>query len=267
MRFLFDHDYHLHSQISLCSMDAGQTNERLLQYAKDNRLHTICLTNHYWDSAVKIDEHPFYTPQNYERLAQALPLPKDKDVRFLFGCEGEMRLDGVLGIPESRWDDFAWIILPLTHLGWVGFTISEEDAQTAEGRAKTWVYRLDTLLKKDLPFHKIGLGHLANPSIYRKDREGYLNTLRAIPESEMGRLFTIAAKKGCGVELNSYDMRFSDEETDDVLRMFRIAKECGCKFYLGSDIHHPEAFADVPEIFDRAIRLLDLKESDKLIIP
>ncbi len=267
MRFQFDHDYHIHSHLSLCSSNPEQTNERILQYAKENKLQTICLTNHYWDSAVKNEYHRFYTPQNYDRLAQALPLPQDEKVRFLFGCEGEMRLDGTLGIPKSRFDDFAWILVPLTHLHWYDFTITKEDAATAEGRAKTWLWRLDTLLGKDLPFHKIGLAHLANTAICRGDRQGLMATLRALPEAELGRLFTKVAQKGCGVELNSYDMRFSDEETSDVLRIFRIAKECGCKFYLGSDVHHPEIFADVPAIFNRAIRLLDLKESDKFVLP
>lgn len=266
MRFTFDHDYHIHSYLSLCSSDEGQTNERILQYAKENRLHTVCLTNHYWDSAVENEYHRFYTPQNFENLKKALPLPQDEKVRFLFGCEGEMRLDGVLGIPESRFEEFAWILLPMTHLNWHGFTISHEDVLTPEGRAKTWVERLETVLNKDLPFHKIGLAHLASGGIFRESREGYLATLRSIPEAEMGRLFEMVAKVGCGVEINSYDMRFADEEKADVLRMFFIAKECGCKFYLGSDVHHPEAFADVPYLFDRAIRALELKEEDKFVL-
>lgn len=266
MRFTFDHDYHIHSYLSLCSNDDGQTNERILRYAKENKLHTVCLTNHYWDSAVENDYHRFYTPQDFERLQRALPLPQDENVRFLFGCEAEMRLDGTLGIPESRFDDFAWILIPLTHLHWYGFTISKEDASTAEGRAKVWMERLNTLLQKDLPFHKIGLAHLANNAICRESREGYLATLRAIPEAEMGRLFEQVAKVGCGVELNSYDMRFNDAEQADVLRMFFVAKECGCKFFLGSDVHHPEVFADVPWLFDRAIRALGLKEEDKFQI-
>ena len=36
------------------------------------------------------------------------------------------------------------------------------------------------------------------------------------------------------------DMKFDEKDTDAVLRMFRIAKNAGCKFYLGSDAHHPD---------------------------
>ena len=41
MKFAFDHDYHIHSQISLCSSDPAQTPERILSYARENGLHTI----------------------------------------------------------------------------------------------------------------------------------------------------------------------------------------------------------------------------------
>ena len=64
----------------------------------------------------------------------------------------------------------------------------------------------------------------------------------------------------------SDDMKFSDAEEDVVLRPFRIAKSCGCKFYCGSDAHHPASFADCRAIFERAIDRLGLRESDKFHI-
>jgi histidinol phosphatase-like PHP family hydrolase len=45
--------------------------------------------------------------------------------------------------------------------------------------------------------------------------------------------------------------------------MFRIAKAQGCRFYLGSDAHHPDELLKARRIFERAIDLLDLRESDK----
>lgn len=47
MRYVYDHDLHIHSRVSLCSNDPEQTNERILQYAKDNHLNTIFLTDHF----------------------------------------------------------------------------------------------------------------------------------------------------------------------------------------------------------------------------
>ena len=262
MKFKIDHDYHIHSQLSACSGDPEQTTQRLLQYAKDNGLSRICLTDHYWDSDVN-GATAWYRPQNFEHISQALPLPQESGVDFLFGCETDMNMQMTLGVPPSRFDDFDFIIIPTTHLHMIGFTIPEEYKDSCEKRAKVWVERLEAVLNMTLPFHKIGLAHLACPLIWTKSREDYLATLDMIPSEDMERLFSKAAQVGCGIELNQSDMKFADNEADTVLRMFRIAKDCGCKFYLGSDAHHPRAFSETKDIFERAVTLLDLSENDK----
>ena len=61
-------------------------------------------------------------------------------------------------------------------------------------------------------------------------------------------------------------MSFSDDEKDIILKPFKIAKECGCKFYFGSDAHHPERLSESIEKFQRAVEELNLTEEDKFII-
>lgn len=265
MKFKIDHDYHIHSQLSSCSRDPEQTNERILQYAKENGLSEICLTDHYWDSDVP-GASGWYMPQNFDHISQAKPLPQDDSVKFLFGCETDMDKFLTVGMPQTRFDDFDFIIIPTTHLHMKGFTLTEEDAQSNEKLAQLWIERLDALLNKPLPFGKIGIAHLTCSLINKKSRKDLLETLDMIPSGEMERLFAKAAKLGCGIELNQCDMSFCDEETDTILRPFRIAKGCGCKFYLGSDSHHPSEFTRTKEIFERAAKLLDLSESDKFHI-
>ena len=36
MRYKIDHDFHIHSFISRCSLDPEQTSERILRYAEEN---------------------------------------------------------------------------------------------------------------------------------------------------------------------------------------------------------------------------------------
>ena len=265
MKFKIDHDYHIHSLLSSCSRDPEQSTERILQYAKENGLSRICLTDHYWDSAVKGASN-WYMPQNFDHISQAMPLPQSDSVEFLFGCETDMDQYMTVGIPPERFDDFGFIIIPTTHLHMKGFTIDIDGVESKEKRARLWVDRLDALLEQDLPFEKIGIAHLACKLINRNTREDYLETLNLIPSEDMERLFAKAALLGCGIELNQSDMSFSDEEIDTVLRPFRIAKSCGCKFYLGSDAHHPASFEQTKEIFERAVTLLDLSENDKFHI-
>ncbi len=264
-RFVFDHDLHLHSELSACSRDPEQNPTRILQYAKDNALSTLCLTDHYWDSNVP-GVSSWYAPQNFEHVAASRPLPQEDGIRFLFGCETDLDKNLTLGIPASRYDDFDFIVIPTTHLHMTDFTISAENARSLNARARLWVERLEAVLNMDLPFHKIGIAHLACELVSDKKsknpRADYLATLDSIPSSDMTRLFKKAAALGVGIEINSYDVDFSDAEADTVLRMFRIAKEQGCKFYTASDAHHPERFLQCKALFARAIDLLELKESD-----
>ena len=70
-----------------------------------------------------------------------------------------------------------------------------------------------------------------------------------------------------GIELNAADMTFPNEHADAVLRIFEAAKRAGCKFYLGSDAHHPKDFLKVKNWFERAVECLSLTEEDKYHIP
>ena len=235
MEFKIDHDLHIHSYLSACSKDPEQTPELILRYAQHNGLRTICLTNHFWDDAVD-GASEWYAPQHYQHLAQAKPLPQTEGVRFLFGCETELDMNLTLGLSPEKYDLFDFIIIPTTHMHFQGFTLSEADSANAQTRAAAWLRRFDAVLHMDLPFYKVGLAHLTSTHV-AFDREARLKVLRALPEGELRRLFLRAAKLGVGIELNAGDMNCAPEEADTVLRIYRIAKSQGCKFYMGTDAH------------------------------
>ena len=265
MKFKFDHDYHIHSYLSTCSDDPEQSPARILKYALETGLSEICITDHYWDGAVP-GASDWYKPQDFEHISRVKPLPEAEGVKFLFGCETDMDKLLTVGIPKERFSDFDFVIIPTTHLHMTDFTITKEDAESNEARARLWVRRLDALLGMPLPFEKIGIAHLACGLIDQRSRQDYLDTLSLIPDGDMNRLFKKAASVGAGIELNLSDMTFRDGEEDFVLRPFRIAKACGCKFYLGSDAHHPKSFERCRPIFERAIDMLDLSEDDRFYI-
>lgn len=145
-----------------------------------------------------------------------------------------------------------------------GFTVTE-DCTSPEQRAKLWIDKLNALFDMDLPFHKIGIAHLTC-GLMAKERADFLKLVELIDETEMEKVFARAQEKGVGIELNADDMSFKDEEKDIVLRPYKIAKKMGCKFYMGSDAHHPDALDNAKEIFERAIDLLELTEEDKFVL-
>ena len=267
MRYRIDHDYHIHSYLSPCSRHPEQTTENILKYARDNGLTSICLTDHYYDAAVSPKLLADSQSTEYDWISQALPLPQAEGISFLFGCEVDMHAyHHVIGVPPARYDDFDFIVVATTHMHCPGATISEEDYRSEERQAALWAERFHAVLNSDLPLKKVGIAHPACTLIHPQSREGYLRVLDRIPTSEMERVFSKAAKAGVGIEINRCDMIFSDAEEDTILRMFRIAKSCGCKFYLGSDAHNPKGLQEAVELFERGITLLDLKESDKFHI-
>ena len=263
MKFQIDHDLHIHSYLSSCSKNPLQNPEAILGYAEKNNLKTLCITDHYWDTASGFPGN-WYMTQNFDHISKILPLPKRDGIKLLFGCEGDMNKDKLVGIPAERFSAFDFIVIPTTHMHMKGFAINEDDFLVAERCAALWSKRLDALLSADLPFEKVGIAHLACYLINKKSDEDYVKTLELIDEGEMHRLFERAAKLGVGIELNQDDMRLAQKYTDAVLRPFRIAKEEGCKFYLGSDSHHPEDFANAHRHFAWAIDALDLTEDDKI---
>ena len=261
MQYIIDHDLHIHSRISSCSGDPGQTSERILRYAEENGYNIVCLTDHFWDERVE-GASKWYSIQNYAHISKAKPLPQSDKVRFGFGCETELNRFLTLGVSKERYDLFDFIIIPTTHFHMKGYTLFQEEIADAQSRANTWVKRLSAVLDMNLPFHKVGVAHLTC-GLIAPTREEYLDVLKRIPGEEMEHLFKKAAGLGVGIEINSGDMSFTEEEADVVLRPYRIARECGCRFYCGSDAHHPAELDKAKAIFERAVEMLGLTEEDK----
>lgn len=260
MRYIFDNDLHIHSKISLCSRNENQTPERILKYAIENNLKTICLTDHFWDETVE-GASGWYAKQNYEHISRAKPLPQSDGVRFLFGCETEIDKNMTVGLSKEHFDRFDFVVIPTTHFHMTGFTIDEAVFAPFE-KSRFWLKKLNALLDRDLPFEKIGLAHLTC-GLIDNDRARYLEVIESLSDSELAAVFERVAKCGAGVELNKSDMEFAPSEMEIVLRPYRIAKACGCKFYMGSDAHCTAELDSAKATFEKTIDLLELTEDDK----
>ena len=79
--------------------------------------------------------------------------------------------------------------------------------------------------------------------------------MNLIADNIYGELFEMAAKRGIGLEING------SVEEPECYRMFGIAKECGCKFTLGTDAHSRAALGNL-HLTQPLLDRLGMTESD-----
>lgn len=261
MRYIIDHDFHIHSNLSPCSGDPMQTPDNILRYGEENGLTTLCITDHFWDEFVPGPSKD-YAPLGYATISKALPLPQGKNTKFLFGCETDLREDLTLGISKERMELMDFIVIPTTHMHMEGFTV--RNGITVEEKSVAYIKRLHAVLDMDLPFHKVGIAHLASTCV--ADPGDLEQVLNGISDEDYRACFKKAVEKGVGIEINRDDFlvaQRSEELNKAILRPFKIAKEEGCKFYLGSDGHRPASLNTAIGAFNYAIDALGLTEDDK----
>lgn len=263
MEFIYDHDMHIHSRLSPCSGDENQTCRRILDYALENGLSTVAVTDHFWDSAVP-GASDWYKPLNIEHLSKSLPLPRDEKVRFLFGCETDMDMNGNIGLTKDHFDVFDFVIVSTTHFHMQGFTVPA--GMTQRERKERYVRRFYQLLDADIPFNKTGIAHLTCNLIDPSSQKAHIDTVDMVSDNEFYSVFRGVAEKGLGVELNIYVNWYNENELSRVLRPYLIAKECGCKFYLGSDSHHNADIMRAPNKLKSTLAVFPLEEKDKFIV-
>ncbi len=262
MKYVIDHDLHLHSQLSPCSRDPEMTTDAMLKYGVESGYKYICITDHFWDGTVKCtsdDWNNGWHKNDYADNSVVLPLPQSDSCKFLWGCEADMNMFDDIGITRETCAKYDFVIIPTTHLHMKGFT-ADPNMSTVEDYRDAYIRRVFKLLDADLPHEKIGVAHLTTRLACTQFAEEFFATM---PDSVYREIFEGIKEKGCGVELNFSFNEFSADKLEQcVLRPYRIAKDVGCKFYFGCDAHHPK-FDGVKASFEKKAELLGLTEDDK----
>lgn len=267
MRFIPDHDLHIHTHLSPCSGDPTQTKEKLLAYGKENGIKKICITDHFWDTDAYPLFHPDYKGLDYDLVKKVLPLPEDDEVEFYLGAEIEMDKDMVVGVSKEHMEMFDFMPVATTHMHHYGYAIYHEDRGTLL-RSLRYIERLEKFLSGDFPFYKMGIAHIVCTGI-GEGPYGHLDVLDRVSDAVFYDIFKKAKEVGVGVELNipfknaDGTMYYNDAQLEKILRPHFIAKDCGCQFYFGSDAHTERSLKNAKEQFNWVIDLLDLKEEDK----
>ena len=262
--FPIDHDLHCHSVLSSCSSDPAMTPQAILDFARAHGYTCQCVTDHLWDSSVP-GASRWYAPQDIDHVRASLPLPTDPQVRMVFGCETEFCGGGKLGLAPENYGLFDFIVVPPNHFHMKGF-VRPESVNTEALAADLLVERLEELLAFDLPWERVGIAHISGGLVF-SEGDGPL-VLRLVDEARFRAVMRAFAERGAGIEINlaCFGPHWRDRE-DDRLRLYRLAREEGCRFYLASDAHHPADLSVVPDRAPEVVGLLGLTADDLYRIP
>lgn len=255
MKYIVDHDYHIHSFLSPCSSDPEQNPETILDYARRHNLKDIVLTDHFWDETVPCGEN---TWQGYSHISKSLPLPQDENIRFHFGCECDVDRYSVVGMSKETAEKFDFIIVPLNHMHLGLCDPLQGLPYNSQKYATAFIQRIWNLLQMDLPFHKMGLAHLTwldgLSGTNRKENDNPIEILRNISDEQWKMIFTKANEVGIGIEINENISKYTGRDFETILHPYVLAMDYGCKFYIGTDAHHPQ---DLDRGFAERERLVD----------
>ena len=270
MKFQVNHDLHCHSTLSSCCGDKNQTIQAIYDRAVRQGLETQCITDHLWDNAVP-EPSKWYAPQDIDHVKQgkaeleAILAERSGGPRMVFGCETEYCGGGKLGLSRGNFDEFDFVIIPPNHFHMINFT-RDEKINTEEAIAELFVQRLEELTELDLPWEKVGIAHLNCSLVFR---EGDPCKVYAImDEARLKKVFDFLAARGAGIEINTscFGTGWREKE-EEQLRLFKIARDCGCKFYIGSDAHSLKGMENMMEVAREVVDLLELTEEQRYLIP
>lgn len=261
---LIKHDFHIHTDRSLCAARDAYAVD-YIKKAKEMGLKKIGFADHFWDETYKPLDFIFYEPQNFSHVATVLDEIKSADtdgIEVLFGCEAEYSHEHGVGITEECAEKFDYIIVPNSH--------THKTMQAEFAREQNKALHKEFMVRAyyniiNSPVSKYILS-MAHP--FEAVCCPYDNTIlkQMITDDEFKRMFDATAKKNIAVEINIACFRkYTDEniETAEELRMFKIAKECGCKFTFGSDAHNVHDYDSYyTQKCEMMVNALEIKESD-----
>lgn len=261
-----EHDFHIHTTLSLCAHDDSATVENYVRRAKELGLKKLGFADHLWDGAIPGASERFYKPQDFTHVAQLKQELARFDgvdgIRLYFGCEVEYdpaRRD--LALTEETARAFDFILVPNSHTHMI---MPREDYHPPERHARFMLDAFRNIVASPLAGYITAVAHPFSAVNCPYDRRVLYDL---ISPGEYREVFELARQADIALELNvsgykGWSLREIVE--DPSIRMFQIARECGCKFTFGSDAHSaaPGEPHDLWWIAYVLAELLELTEAD-----
>jgi len=233
-------DLHVHTALSKCGKSEA-TVENMLASAEKQGIKTIGFADHCWAKEIP-GAHPWYQGQDIEHVLHIKNQIPDntRGINILVGCETEYIGNGIAGMNKELAQCFDYVMIPPNHfqLGFGGF-VRPEDLGSGGPKAVS-----ELLYRRFMEAVELGFGNgFVHPFTPLGFIEWETEVLQGISDTMYKNCFNSAASANIAMEINYGSIWRPREKQIDFLslyrRIFTIARECGCKFFFGSDAHHP----------------------------
>jgi len=254
------HDFHLHTKLSVCA-SREVTAADYVANARRLGLKKLGFSDHFWDASIE-GANKFYQPQDYEhiiRLKEDLEKLRCDDVQFFFGCETEYDpFHHGVAIGEETAEKLDFLLVPNSH---THMMMPKDCYKPYQKHTGFMMQALYEILESPVSRYITAIAHP-----FEAVNCPYSNELLIdlIPDDDFKRVFDLMAEKGIAFEINVSSMqKKSPEEIGQMsqMRMFRLAKQQGCRFLFGSDSHSATSH-DFYSNADLVAGLLELKNED-----
>ena len=204
-------------------------------------MRVLGVSNHLWDSDV-VGASPWYAPQNVPHvlaIREELKTADTHGARVLIGAEVEFTADCIVAITEEHAKLFDYLLITANHLHMKDFIIPSWIKEPEDVRF-VLISRFKAAAETDLPV-KCGICHPFFPISF-KDTENEI--LAGITDEQYAECFELAKKHDKSIEIHSSALNPHLPLNEkgfcpEYIRMLGVAKEVGCSFHLGSDVHRP----------------------------
>lgn len=244
-----NYDIHIHTSLSSCA-ERTATAAGYVEQAKNTGLKLLGFADHLWDSKIP-GVSRWYEPQNVEHVLQLkkeLPANGVMDgIQVLFGCETDFTYENKLCLAEENMDLFDFILVPHSHTH-MGVIVPKEQIADSPSHAKYLMSSFMALVNHPLS-HRITA--IAHPFIPGTNHAICDEVQSYIPDSYFREAFQAAKEKGIAIEANGscfINRTPENLKSCEYVRIYSIAKECGCKFTYGSDSHGVNNRRELPVV-------------------
>lgn len=250
-------DFHIHTGLSLCANE-NVTAKQYIEYAKETGLKKLGFANHMWDESINPKPNRFYRaqtiPYNLE-IKYELSECDCSGLEIFVGAEAEYHPTMGVALREENAEKFDFIIVPNSH---THMMMPSELYEPYEKHRDFMLKAYEQIIDSAVSKYVTAMAHPFDAVCCPYDRQVLY---RLISDDSFKRIFSKTAEKGIAVEINTSafpDITRENAEDFGAMRMFRIAKQQGCKFIFGSDAHSvkgQESFISRAELISDIIGL------------